>query len=138
MNIYLANKDSYGTNDILGKCEISLQPLRDQMKHEQWFDFERTSDPNQFGRSTRISSLQESVPCGSVHLTLQWVFCKEKYFEQGLKRLEETLREETLQRNQVQTHLDNYQMPFKKLLNSEVMIELDPEVEIERAMQKAS
>jgi len=24
LNIYLANKDTYGTNDILGKCEISL------------------------------------------------------------------------------------------------------------------
>ena len=33
---------------------------------------------------------------GNIHVTLQWIYCKEKYFEQGLKRLEETLKEETV------------------------------------------
>jgi hypothetical protein len=56
LSVYLANKDTYGTNDILGRCEISLQPLRDQMKHDQWFELEKASDPSQFGKSTRISS----------------------------------------------------------------------------------
>ena len=35
--IQLANRDVYGTYDILGECSINLYDLRDQMKHNQWY-----------------------------------------------------------------------------------------------------
>lgn len=36
----VVNKDIYGTNDTLGKAEINLNFLKDQLKHDEWFDLE--------------------------------------------------------------------------------------------------
>jgi hypothetical protein len=35
--VQLANRDVYGTYDILGECAINLYELRDQMKHDLWY-----------------------------------------------------------------------------------------------------
>lgn len=39
----VVNKDVYATNETIGKTEISLEFLKDQMKHDEWFDLEATN-----------------------------------------------------------------------------------------------
>ena len=63
-----------------------MQGLRDQMKHENWYEMKY---PSEHARSS-------SDVMGSIRLAIQWIFCKEKYFESALRRLEESLKEETL------------------------------------------
>jgi len=81
----------YATNETIGKTSINLQFLKDQMKHDEWFELESTA-PDLKGSVATI---------GSVHLVLQWIFCREKYFEQALRRVEETLDEEMKQKNNI-------------------------------------
>lgn len=38
--VQLANRDIYGTYDILGECAVNLYDLRDQMKHDQWYQLQ--------------------------------------------------------------------------------------------------
>lgn len=56
------------------------------MKHENWYEMKY---PSEHARSS-------SDVMGSIRLAIQWIFCKEKYFESALRRLEESLKEETL------------------------------------------
>jgi hypothetical protein len=44
MVVLVANKDVYATNDIIGKCTVGLQMLRDQMKHDEWFELENNNE----------------------------------------------------------------------------------------------
>ena len=32
------DKDAFGNDDFEGECMISLEGLKDQMKHDLWFD----------------------------------------------------------------------------------------------------
>jgi Ca2+-dependent lipid-binding protein len=88
LQVFVANKDVYGSNDILGQCFINFQGLRDQMKHEEWFEL----------KYPQTNSRSSNEIMGNIHLVLQWIYCKEKYFESALRRLEESLKEETLQK----------------------------------------
>ena len=112
----------YATTDIIGKCEISLQMLRDQLKHEEWFDLDSGIED---------AMREEPQSAGRVHMVLQWIFCRYKYFEQALQMVEKTLEEELQQRDNLQDHLKQYRSPFKKLLESNE-IELDSDVEYDK------
>ena len=71
MQVLVANKDEYGTIETIGKTDISLEFLKDQMKHDEWFELENTN----------LENLKQSIPlAGSIHLILQWIYCREKYF----------------------------------------------------------
>lgn len=88
------------------------------MKHDEWFELE---SPNQEVKGS-------SATVGSVHLVLQWIYCREKYFEQALRRVEETLEEENIQKNNIQEHLKQYRSPFKNILEGDDL-DLDSDVE---------
>ena len=62
---------------------------------------------------------------------MQWIFCREKYFEQALRRVEETLEEENIQKVNIQEHLKQYRSPFKAILEGDDL-ELDSDVEHDR------
>lgn len=93
---------------MIGKCAIPLDILGDQMKVEEEFDI--ISD---------AADLAGNGVIGRVHLTLQWVYNSLKYFETALKRVDETLEQERLQRKNVEDHLITYRMPFLELLEQE-------------------
>lgn len=40
LQVFVVNKDIYATNEAIGKVDVSLNFLRDQMKHDEWFDLE--------------------------------------------------------------------------------------------------
>jgi hypothetical protein len=80
----LANRDIYGTFDVIGECEIPLDHLRDQMKHDEWYAL----SPPINSPSNQLFDAGKEI---NIHLVLQWIHCHEKYFEMGIKRLEEAL-----------------------------------------------
>ena len=119
MQVLVANKDEYGTIETIGKTDISLEFLKDQMKHDEWFELE---NPN-------LDNLKQSTPlAGNIHLILQWIYCREKYFQAALNRVEETLTEEIKQRDNIQEHLKQYRSPFKNILENEEL-EVDSDIE---------
>ena len=69
------------------------------MKHDDWFELE--VPPNDLMRASRMSNSS----MGHVHLIVKWIFCRQKYLETGLKRLDEILREELDELEEIIGHL---------------------------------
>ena len=40
LRLVVMDRDPVGTDDFEGKCTIPLRDLRDQMKHDEWFNLE--------------------------------------------------------------------------------------------------
>jgi hypothetical protein len=38
LRITVMDKDTFGNDEFEGMCYVSLNGLRDQMKHDSWFD----------------------------------------------------------------------------------------------------
>lgn len=56
-----------GEATVLGKATFPVQSLKDQFKHQQWFEL----------HDSRTNELLE----GRIHLSVQWIFAEEKYLE---------------------------------------------------------
>ncbi|CDW90728.1 c2 domain containing protein [Stylonychia lemnae] len=120
LQLLVVNKDAFGTNETIGRADINLQFLKDQLKHDEWFDLEYQGQDN--------AARNSQSGAGSVHVILQWIYCREKYFEQALQRVKETLEEEQIQKTNIQEHLKHYRSPFKAILEGDDM-EMDSDVE---------
>ncbi len=92
------------------------------MKHDESLDL---GDPEAQSDEDLLKSLGQF---GSIHLVLQWIYCREKYFQAALNRVEETLNEEIKQRDNIQEHLKQYRGPFKSILENEEL-EIDSDIE---------
>ena len=46
LHIVVMDKDVFGTDDFEGECRISLDKLRDQMKHDEWFELTHPKKDN--------------------------------------------------------------------------------------------
>jgi hypothetical protein len=80
--VYLANNDIYGGHDVIGQCALDMMKYRDQMKHDEWYELE--VPPNELMQASRMSN----STAGQVHLIIKWIFCRQKYLEAGLKKLD--------------------------------------------------
>lgn len=118
LKVVLVNKDVTDLDNVIGKCAIPLDILADQMKVEEEFDLISDAADLAGGGNGVI---------GSVHLILQWVYNSQKYFETALKRVDETLEQEKLQRKNVEQHLVTYRLPFLELLEQE-SVDADSEI----------
>lgn len=76
LKISVMDKDTFGNDDFEGQCFVNLQDLRDQMKHDLWFDL-----LDRDGRQHQ----------GRIRLMLQWVYSKVQYFSEYLSKWDETL-----------------------------------------------
>jgi Ca2+-dependent lipid-binding protein len=38
LRVTVMDKDTFGNDEFEGQCQVTLNGLRDQMKHDQWFD----------------------------------------------------------------------------------------------------
>lgn len=63
LEIQVLNAERNSDNK-LGKISIQINGLRDQLKHDEWYDLEK------FGNPTG----------GRIHLNLQWIHSKVIYF----------------------------------------------------------
>lgn len=76
MNGHAGYKDTF----LIGKTTVYLQDLRDQFKHQQWFEL---SDPE----TDRPSNAR-------IHLSLQWVYSQSQFLNDYAKRLENQIEEQ--------------------------------------------
>ena len=58
IQIQMMDYDAFSRNDFLGQVVISLEQLRDQTKHDDWFD---------------IIDRNHNSTGASVHLVVQWI-----------------------------------------------------------------
>lgn len=70
------NKGTLYEGEFEGQCYVSLNGLRDQMKHDLWFDL------------TDENGLQSQ---GRIRLMLHWVYSRVQYFSEYLSKWDETL-----------------------------------------------
>jgi len=77
MRVIIMDKDTFGNDDFAGECYIDLDTLRDQMKHDTWYDLHEKD--------------RQIVMQGRIRLMLQWVYSKVQYFSEYLQKWDETL-----------------------------------------------
>ena len=79
MAVVVNDRDLVGSDDFEGCCEISMDILKDQLKHDLWlelFDFQ--------GRKMQ----------GTLHIVLQWIHSNVFFYADLLKRWEIRISEE--------------------------------------------
>ena len=96
------DKDTFGNDDFEGQCHVSLNGLRDQMKHDSWFDL---TDENELKSQGRI------------RLMLQWVYSKVQYFSEYLSKWDETLGKDIEEKEQIERFIKQLENPFGFLDN---------------------
>jgi Ca2+-dependent lipid-binding protein len=64
LEIIVYDKDDFGADDFEGRCEVSLEGLKDQSPHDVWLDLE-AENPSQKWQ-------------GRLRIVLQYVFSKTK------------------------------------------------------------
>jgi Ca2+-dependent lipid-binding protein len=57
LQVLIVNKDVYATNELIGKCQIPLSTLADQMKHDSWFELEAPEN-NEYKDETTAGSVR--------------------------------------------------------------------------------
>lgn len=109
------DKDTFGNDDFQGVCYVSLNGLRDQMKHDSWFELTDKNGQQYSGR---------------IRLMLQWVYSKVQYFSEYLSKWDETLGKDIEEKEQIERFIKQLENPFGFLDNmKEEAIETDDDEE---------
>ena len=69
--------DSRANYELLGELRIPLSKLKDQYRHDEWFDL--------YDRSGHLAG-------GKIHLILQWIHSKAKYLSDVVKKWNDHIR----------------------------------------------
>jgi hypothetical protein len=98
LSVIVMDHDVIGRHDFEGQVEIPLQSISDQMKHDQFFDLhgKNPSEPWQ----------------GRIHLTLQWVWSKVKYWETLANQWKENIEYDQNDLKNLQDLLIKLKEPF--------------------------
>lgn len=88
-----------GEHRLIGKGNIRLETLRDQMKKDKMIEI--------YGNGR---------PCGRVHLELVWVWSKVKYHTDILEQWAESLEIEKTELQEIEAELELFQAPFGALV----------------------
>lgn len=102
LKVVVMDKDTFGNDDFEGQCHVSLNGLRDQMKHDSWFDLTDEHDTRTQGR---------------IRLMLQWVYSKVQYFSEYLSKWDETLGKDIEEKEQIEKFIKQLENPFGFLDN---------------------
>ena len=86
-----------GSDDFEGKVDVSIEPLRDQLKHESWHDLQ--GDGNERWQ-------------GKIRLEMHWVWSTQHYLQDCLMKWDEILQENQEQKNLYIRHLSDLKSPF--------------------------
>ena len=116
LQVLLKDFKSPGSNRVLGRGYYSLADLRDQMRKDVIVDL---NDP------------KTEAPIGRIHLELQWIYSKIKYFEDIISQLENELAGNKADLESYQTSIQNLRKPFGVL---EVGAQLISQKNLEKAL----
>ena len=62
LRVVVMDKDTFGNDDFEGQCEIDLNMLRNQMKHDTWFDLGLKDGPRRsYQTDAAVGVLQSAV-----------------------------------------------------------------------------
>jgi Ca2+-binding EF-hand superfamily protein len=98
LSVTVMDHDTLGRHDFEGQVFIPLQSIKDQMKHDQFFDLH--------GKNP-IEPWQ-----GRIHLTLQWIWSKESYWETLVNQWRENIEFDRQDLRTIQDLLDKLKEPF--------------------------
>ena len=101
LHIVVMDKDVFGTDDFEGECRISLDKLRDQMKHDEWFELTHPKKDNWNG--------------GRIRLMLQWIFSKVEYLRSYLQKWDDSIQRKKDDIQDIKEHLSKLHEPFQFL-----------------------
>eukprot|EP00347_Sterkiella_histriomuscorum_P014348 403361215 len=93
--IQIYDRVGVGADPLIGECEISLDQLNDQYKHDEWFQLEN-------GRNLT----------GKVRLNLHWIHSRKRFLQDILKIQDLALEEENAEREGLMYQLENMKKPF--------------------------
>lgn len=98
LHIAVMSQSSLNQHEFEGQVSIPLQSISNQMKHDQFFDLHGQN--------------QDDVGQGKIHLTLQWIWSKTKYWEILANQWKESIEVDTLDLKAIQGQLAKLQEPF--------------------------
>ena len=84
--------------DFEGSLAIPLTLIRDQMKHEEWFELQ----PQKKGERWQ----------GRIHLSLQWIWSRRVYYEEMAKQWQAVIDDDAEQLRSLKVNLDKLREPF--------------------------
>jgi Ca2+-binding EF-hand superfamily protein len=98
LSVIVMDHDTLGRHDFEGQVLIPLQSIADQMKHDQFFDL-HGKNPNEPWQ-------------GRIHLTLQWIWSKVRYWETLVNQWKENIEFDRQDLRTIQELLDKLKEPF--------------------------
>ncbi len=98
MKLIVMDKDTFGNDEFQGECYIDLDTLRDQMKHDMWYEL--------------CEKDRDIIFQGRVRLMLQWVYSKIQYFSEYLTKWDETLVRDCEEKERIEIYLKQMESPF--------------------------
>ncbi|CDW87383.1 c2 domain containing protein [Stylonychia lemnae] len=93
--VQVYSRSNIGRDQLIGQCEVYMDGLIDQYKHDEWFQLENQG--NYFGK---------------IRMTLHWIHSRRKFLQDILKIQDNAIDEETQERNALEAQLQNMKSPF--------------------------
>jgi C2 domain/EF-hand domain pair len=102
LKVTVMDKDNIMQDDFEGEVCIPLSTFQDQMKHDQIYYLDKQPD------SSKKSQAR-------IHLCIQWIWSKTKYFEDIIIQWEKVLDADKKELNDLEEQLSNLKKPFGHL-----------------------
>lgn len=112
LKVIVMDHDNIGTDDFEGQVSIPLKFLRDQMKHDQFFDLQGPKPNMQWQ--------------GRIHLGLQWIWSKAKYLEEVITQWQENIEMDKQELDHLNKQLAKLREPFGGLVVQEELVKKQP------------
>lgn len=112
LKVIVMDHDNIGTDDFEGQVSIPLKFLRDQMKHDQFFDLQGPKPNMQWQ--------------GRIHLGLQWIWSKAKYLEEVITQWQENIEMDKQELDHLNKQLAKLREPFGGMAVQEELIKKQP------------
>lgn len=82
MHIQIFDRADIGSDQLIGECEVPLDVLVDQYKHDEWLEIEN----------------EKRQLTGKIRVTLHWIHSRKKFLEDILKIQDLAIEEETVEK----------------------------------------
>ena len=97
LKVEVFDRADIGRDSPLGECLISLENLRDQYKHDEWFDIATNNQRNLTGK---------------IRLNLHWIHSRKKFLQDILRIQDIAIEDEKQEKEQLEIQLANMKKPF--------------------------
>mgnify|MGYP001038299684 CR=1 FL=1 len=103
LKVTVMDYDKGSEDDFEGEVNVPINILSDQMKHDQYF--------------TLVGKEPDKKWQGRIHLGLQWVWSKVKYYESLAEQWQETIDADAQEVGYLKEQLEKLRKPFGHIIN---------------------